>query len=755
MHILRTVLFSAFYFSSFSAFCQSADTTKETLHQLEPVEIRAIRAGADAPFAKTELSAKELEKQNLGQDLPYLLQYTPSAVVTSDAGAGVGYTGFRIRGTDGTRINVTLNGIPVNDAESQGTYFVDFPDIASSLSSVQIQRGVGSSTNGAGAFGATMSLSNLQQMAKAGVEADLGLGSFNTHRYTVKAGTGLLENGLQLDLRLSKITSEGFVDRSASKLSSLQLNLGWRKNENTSFRLMYMTGKEKTGQAWYGVPEEKLSGNDSALLAHYYNNQGIIYLTPADSVNLFQSDPRKYNYYTYDDQTDNYRQTYYQLFYDHKFSSHLTGNLSFFLTRGKGYYNEYKTGATLSDYGLPSMVSGTDTITTSDIVRQLWLDNYYYGSVFSFLYQKAKTQLTLGGGYTQYDGKHYGIVTWTKIGTANDHQYYLLDANKSDVNVYGKAQHSLGKLVAYGDLQYRTVRYEIKGFRNNPTLRPSVNYRFFNPKIGASFLLKNLVNDRQRIYASFAVANKEPNRDDFEAADSSLPKPERLYDTELGYELVKKTWHLGANLYHMKYKDQLVLTGKINDVGAYTRTNVAESYRSGIELTAGVKPLYWVGLELNATLSENKISQFTEYFDNYDTTVQETIQHEATDIAFSPKQMYTGILSFTPFRNLTNNQQLALDVIGKYVGQQYLDNTSNERRSIQPYFVTDLRIRYSLAPKSLRELAFTLAINNVFNKLYESNGYTYSYIYGKQLTTQNYYYPQAGINWLAGISIKY
>lgn len=708
----------------------------DSKHYIQPVEVRSLRAGDDAPFAKTEISKKDIEKANNGQDVPYLLQYTPSAVVTSDAGAGVGYTGLRVRGTDGTRINVTLNGMPVNDAESQGTFFVNFTDIASTTGSIQLQRGVGTSTNGSGAFGATMSISNLQQYEKAGAELINSVGSFNTRRHTLHAGTGLINNQFQFDVRLSKISSDGYIDRSSSDMKSLQLIAGWTPTKKTSVRFMLMTGKEKTQQAWNGVSADSLETNRT------FNELGI----RADGT-------------YYDDQTDNYQQDYYQLFADHKFSKNLTGHVGLFLTRGRGYYNEYRLGQSFSTYGLDNFITpSNDTFTSTDLIRQLWLDNYYYGGVFSLLYQKRNTQLTFGGGFNRYEGEHYGYVKWAQYNIPADYRWYLNDAQKNDANVYVKAQHTINKkLILFGDLQYRNVQYDINGFRDNPSLTPSVNYSFFNPKAGVTYLVRDNVLQKQRAYASIAVANKEPNRNDFEANTTSLPKHEQLYDVEAGYEVSKQKWNVSANYYYMQYKDQLVLTGQINDVGAYTRTNVPESYRMGIELQSAVIATRWLTLHANATFSQNKINSFTEYYDNYDDPNgnQVMIEHNNTDIAFSPNIIGAGGLTLRPFRKMSMSQKFEIDLLGKYVGKQYLDNTSNDARSIDAYALGDVRIRYSIKAKPFKELGLNLMLNNVFDTKYESNGYTYSYRYGGESTTVNYFYPQAGFNWLLGLTMKW
>lgn len=703
---------------------------------LQPVEIRSLRAGSDAPFAKTELNKKDIEKANLGQDIPYLMQYTPSAVVTSDAGAGVGYTGIRVRGTDGTRINVTMNGIPVNDAESQGTFFVNFGDLASSTSSIQLQRGVGTSTNGAGAFGATMSISNMEQMDKAGVELTNSYGSFDTWRHTLKAGTGLLKNGFQFDVRLSQINSRGYIDRSNTDLKSMQFIAGWQASEKTKLRFMLMTGKEKTKQSWNGVPEDSLETNRT------YNELGM----RADG-----------SYY--DNQTDNYQQDYYQFFVDHKFSKYVTGHAALFMTRGRGYYEEYKLGQAYGNYGLPDNIQGTDTLTETDLIRQLWLDNYYYGSVFSLIYHKNKTQLTFGGGWNQYTGAHYGDVLWAMNGGVPDnYRWYDLDAQKNDLNLYLKLQQYAGeKLMLFGDLQYRNVAYNIYGFRDNPGVHTMPVYNFINPKAGLTYFIAKNGSKIEKLYASVAVANKEPNRNDFEASPVDQPKHEQLYDVEVGYDRTVQKWQLSANYYYMRYNNQLVLTGEINDVGAYTRTNVPYSYRTGIELQAAYVPNHWLKLFANGTYSQNKILNFTEYIDNYDNASgsQDVVNHGTTDIAFSPDFIGAGGVTLNPFRYMSKGQVFEIDLLTKYVGRQYLDNTSNEDRSIDPYNLVDARIRYSIKTKPFRELGFNLMLNNILNKQYVSNGYTFSYVSGGALNTFNYFYPQAGFNFLLGVTMKW
>lgn len=754
--------FFLLFFFPFRVLAQSASTDSQAVdqiktHALTPVEVRAIRAGSNAPYIKTEIKGAALQQNNLGQDLPMLLQYTPAVLVTSDAGAGVGYTGIRLRGSDGTRINTTLNGIAVNDAESSTTYFVDLPDLASSTSSIQIQRGVGSSTNGASAFGGSMSISNLAFDTKPHARLNLAYGSFNTQKYTASAGTGLLPGNVAFQVRLSKISSDGFVDRSFSNLSSLQLQGLWLVTPKTSIKALALLGEEHTYQAWNGVPEEKLRGSDSALRAHYENNIGSLYYNTADSQNLFGSNPRTYNYFSYPNQTDNYRQNYYQVFLDHKFSNQLSAQLGLFLTRGIGYYEEMKPQEKFASYGLPAFVPTMgDTMKRTDLVRRLWLDNYNYGTLFSIAWQPSKAwNIVWGGSWSQYQGKHYGKVIWAQYGVPIDYQWYNLDAQKNDFNSYLKTEYRASKqLQLFAEAQVRTLGYFMNGFRKNPDLRPAVSYTFFNPKAGFNYKIQDNVLQQQRVFASIAVAHKEPNRDDFEADSSHLPQPERLIDFEAGYAFKNDNWNIGLNAYYMDYKDQLILTGKVNDVGAYTRVNVPNSFRTGLEAEVAWQALPWLNISGNLAWSQNKIKHFTEFVDNYDDGTQVGIQHANTDIAFSPNLIAAGGFSINPFQT-GFSKNLEIGILGKYVGRQYLDNTSNKQRSIDPYGLCNLRLHYTLTTKVAKSIGITLLLNNVLNKQYESNGYTYSFRYGATTTTQNYFFPQAGFNTQIGLSFEW
>jgi len=714
----RILLFSILYF--LRNYVVAQEVTKDSFYMLTPVEVKAIRAGEGSPFTKTNISKKEISKINIGPDIPFLLNQTPSVVVNSDAGNGIGYTGIRIRGTDATRINVTLNGIPYNDAESQGTFFVDLPDFSSSAGSIQIQRGVGTSTNGAGAFGSSINFSTNEVNKESYVEFNNSIGSFDTWKNTIKAGSGLV-NGFTTDIRLSSIRSNGFIDRASSNLKSLYFTTAYI-GKKSSLRFNIFSGKEKTYQAWYGISEADLKAGNRTV--NYAGTEK-------------QGEP-------YDNETDNYTQTHYQLFFNQTLTPKIIFNTALFLTKGKGYYEQYQAEEDYSIYNLPYPVNGTDTIFTSDFIRQLWLDNDFYGSIFSFQYKDNKKQSTLGGGYTRYHGNHFGKIIWASKGLTGLNNWYDLDAQKSDFNIYLKEQRQVSKnWNLYYDLQYHFVRYQINGFRNNPALRINKSYDFLNPKAGISYN-----KNGWKGYLSYGIANKEPNRDDFEAGTAEQPKSERLFDTELGIERSWKKYNWSATFYFMNYKDQLVLTGKINDVGAYTRTNIPKSYRVGLELQGGIKPSSWMNISGNVSFSSNKIKNFTEYIDDYDNGGQKMNNFHTTEIAFSPKIVGSTILTIIPGKNTE------LAFTGKYVSKQFLDNTENEYRSLHSFFTQDLRASYVFKMKCLKELTIIAQVNNLFNKKYEPNGYTYSYIYGGQENTENYYFPMAGTNLLVALNLR-
>lgn len=704
----------------------------------DEVIVRATRAGENTATTYKNVGRQELEKNNLGQDLPYLLNQTPSVVVSSDAGTGIGYTGIRIRGSDATRINVTLNGIPVNDAESQGTFFVDIPDIASSIDNIQIQRGVGTSTNGAGAFGGSLNIQTTTRRDSSYTEVNNSYGSFDTWKNSVNFGTGLINQRFTFEARLSRIKSDGYVDRGFSDLKSYFLT-GAYYGKKDLIRANVFSGIEKTYQAWNGVPEDILPVN------------------------------RRYNSFTYEDQTDNYQQDHYQLLYTHTFDDKLTANGALHYTYGRGYYEEYKDDDALSKYGIAPVIINDSVFESSDLVRRRWLDNNFYGLTYSLNYKPTGTfNLILGGAYNEYRGKHYGEVIWAELpytepSTNNGSikkRYYDDKGVKTDFNVYLRGDYRLDKLVIFADLQYRKIGYSFLGYdRNLKNVQQKANLSFFNPKLGVTYLL----NSQSNLYASFAVGNKEPNRDDYtESTPESRPKPERLNDLEAGYRLRGTNFQAGVNLFGMFYKDQLIVTGKINDVGAYTRQNVPHSYRTGVELDGSWKIIPVLSWAATASFSRNKIKHFTEYVsvvdENWDPIGEQSFDFKNSDIAFSPSFIGSSEITFNP------NAHIEFALLSKYVSRQYLDNTSNgttsidekvHNRQLNSFFVNDIRLRYHTPLGKIRDAGVTLLINNFFNELYESNGYTSRSISENVLYTSNYYFPQATRNFLLSLNLKF
>lgn len=688
--------------------------------------VSATRASASTPTTFSTVDKAEIAKRNLGQDIPVLLNFTPSVVSFSDAGAGVGYTGMRIRGSDQTRINATVNGIPINDAESHGVFFVNMPDFASSVDNVQIQRGVGTSTNGAATFGASLNFQTDTRKDEAYAQLDNSGGSFNTWKRSIKVGSGLLNDRFAVDARLSKITSDGYVDRASSDLNSWFVSGGYF-GKNNVVKLNVFSGKEKTYQSWYGLPESKLK------------------------------DDRTYNYYTYDNETDNYQQTHYQLIYTGKIGDNWKTSAALHYTRGAGYYEQFRENDKLSKYNLPPVIIGDSSINHTDIIRRRWLDNHFYGAVASVNYisNNGRWDIVLGGGANRYDGDHYGEIIWARIAgnTSIRDKYYDNNAIKDDRNIYLKGTYELSEgLNVFGDLQYRGIDYTFDGINDDGrVISGTENYAFFNPKFGFSY-----EKSGKTWYASYAVANREPTRSDFtDNPITEVPKPEKLNNIEAGIRTQKGQFSYAANLYYMDYKDQLILTGQINDVGASIRENVPNSYRAGIELEGAyqLSPSWVFGG--NIAFSKNKIKSYTSYVDDYSTAEFEQVkfEYEDTDIAFSPNVVGSAMIEFKPIK------QLSLNWLSKYVGRQYLDNTQTESKSLNAFFTNDLRVSYQIQPRFFKSLDFNLMVNNIFNKMYEPNGYTFSYYLpsngGKELVTENYYYPQAGTNFLVGVSMKF
>lgn len=719
---------------------------KPSSYLADEVIVMATRAGEKSASTYKNISKSYIRDNNFGQDLPFIINNTPGVVVTSDAGAGVGYTGIRIRGSDGSRVNVTVNGIPYNDSESQGSFFVNMPDFASSVENIQIQRGVGTSTNGAGAFGGSLNIQTSSPALEPYAEVNTSYGSFNTLKNTVKVGTGLIGNQFSFDGRLSRIQSDGFVDRGASLLKSYFLS-GAYHGKTDLLRINVFSGTEKTYQSWNGVPESRLR-NDQQGMLDYISRNG---LNDADAANLLHSDSRRYNSFTYQDQTDNYWQDHYQLLYAKQFNPRFSFNGALHYTDGRGYYEEFKPQQAFSDYALPNPSINGLEVTETDLIRRRWLNNDFYGLTYAFNY-KAKDNLTftLGGGYNEYRGKHYGQIIWSQVASTlnNSDHYYAGEGNKDDFNIFGKLTFKpADQLSLFADLQYRGIRYDITGKDNDQKpLDIHDRLHFFNPKFGATYTL----DPGSNVYASFSVANKEGNRTDYvDAVRNTLPQSERLYDLEAGYRIQRAGFNAGVNAYGMFYKDQLVVTGKLNDTGGNIRQNVPESYRIGLELDGSYTLNSFLMINANAALSRNKIKHFSEYIMNYDTGLEEMMTYENTDISYSPSAVLFAELVFKPLKSF------AVALQSKYVGKQYLDNTQSNIRQLNGYWTNNVRLGYDFSIKGVKNINVGLLANNILNRKYESNGYTYGYISDGHRLSENFYFPQAGANFLLSLNVSF
>lgn len=703
---------------------------------LQEVHINALRATPQTPMSYSNIGAQQLDEQNLGQDIPYMLSLTPSVVTTSDAGAGIGYTGFRVRGSDPTRINVTIDGIPLNDPESQGVWWVNMPDFTSSVEDIQIQRGVGTSTNGAGAFGASINLKTQSLRAKPYATTSNTIGSYSTLKNNVEFGTGLLADKFTLDGRLSRISSDGYIDRATSDLKSLYLSVAYYGTDEV-LKLSIISGKEKTYQAWNGVP------------LSYLDNDSL----------------RTYNSYTYENEIDNYWQDHYMLHYNKQLANSGTFNLGLHFTHGEGYYEQYKNGQDFADYGLNNVILGNDTLTETDLIRRKWLDNDFYGAVFSYNNSLDKLDYTLGGGWNTYDGRHYGVVRWAEYASNSqiDHIYYDNDGIKTDFNLYAKGLYQYSDdVTVYADLQHRQIDYSFLGKDENGAERnDTVNFEFFNPKFGAYYQ----IDDKSSAFASFAIANREPNRSDFvESSPNSRPLHETLYDTEVGYKMEGSNFAFSATGYYMIYENQLILTGKINDVGAYTRENVDYSERKGIELEAGIKINPKWTWSANATFSENTIAHYTEYADNWDTWGQESKSYSNTTIAFSPDMIWSSQLDYQ-FKD-----NIEMQFISKYVDEQFIDNTSSDERKLDAYLVHHARLIWDIESDLFKAARLSLQVNNLLDEKYVNNAWVYRFKsdgydprpddpYVTANSDGGYdmagYFPQAKRNFLIGLTLGF
>jgi len=700
---------SLFALVSLGVFSQEKpkDTTK--VNQLDEVLVSAVRVTTKTPVSFSNLDKKEIKYRNLGQDIPILMNYLPSVVTTSDAGNGMGYTGIRVRGSDATRVNVTINGIPYNDSESHGTYWVNMPDFASSLESVQLQRGVGTSTNGAGAFGASLNMLTDNYSKKSSGEISSSFGSFNTNKNTVKFSTGLMNDHFEIAGRLSTLKSDGYIDRASSNLKSYFLQ-GTYVGNTTLIKALAFGGTEKTYQSWNGIDAATMETDRT------FNSAGMF--TDEFGQTRF-----------YDNETDNYQQDHYQLHWNEKISGQWSTNLAIHYTKGKGYYENYKEDAKFSSYGLTPIVIGATTIKTTDLVRQKWLDNDFYGTTFSSNYKNDKLDLILGGGWNKYEGDHFGKVIWARYASTSelgDH-YYDDAATKTDGNIFAKANYQITeKISLFGDLQLRNVLYEADSYETGVV---NDNFNFFNPKVGLNYD----IDAKNKLYFSYARANREPNRTDYENGN---PKPEKLNDYELGWRFDAAKVKINSNIYYMAYKDQLILTGKLDDVGSPIRSNSDKSYRLGLEVDATIAVSEKFIIRPNFTLSDNKNVDLNIGYGNVN-----------TDIAYSPSIVAGNIFIYKPIEGLY------LSLLQKFVGEQYMNNLDSQEAKLDSYFVNDINVSYEIKPKSvpmaigIQSITITGLVNNVFDKEYVSNGYMWD--------VYPYYYPQAGINFLLGLSLKF
>ena len=679
------------------------DTTK--VNQLDEVLVSAIRVTSNTTVSFSNLSQKEIKTRNLGQDIPILMNYMPSVVTTSDAGNGVGYTGIRVRGSDATRVNVTINGIPYNDSESHGTFWVNMPDFASSLQSIQLQRGVGTSTNGAGAFGASLNMLTDSYSEKAYGEISNSFGSFNTKKHTVKFSTGLLNDRFEIAGRLSKLESEGYIDRASSDLKSYFLQ-GTYVGKTSLIKALVFGGNEKTYQSWNGIDGETLLTNRT------FNSAGIF--TDETGQTRF-----------YDNETDNYQQDHYQLHWNERVSENWNTNLAFHYTKGRGYFENYKEDADFSEYGLnPFTISGS-TMNTTDLVRRKWLDNDFYGTTFSANYESEKVDLFLGGGINKYEGDHFGNVIWARFASQSElgDRYYDDVATKTDGNLYSKINYqATTNLSLFGDLQIRNVHYRANAIETGLV---NDSFTFFNPKAGLNYT----VNSNSNLYFSFARANREPNRSDYIGGNV---RPEQLNDYELGWRFASDKFQLNSNFYYMAYRDQLILTGTLDDVGNPIRSNSEKSFRLGLEVDANWMFSEQLSVRPNFTLSRNKNIDLNVDGQNFGTT----------DISFSPSLIAGNSIIYKPVN------QVQIVWLQKYVGSQFMNNIESSVAKLDAYFVNDLNISYEIKPKTIfKTIELNALINNIFNQKYVSNGYMWD-IYP-------YYYPQAGTNFLAGVTFKF
>ena len=706
LFLLSTTLFTGV------AFAQQPATAQDTT-RLDEVLVQAVRVTTATPVTFSNITKEELAPRNLGQDIPVLLNYLPSVVTTTDAGNGIGYTGIRVRGADASRINVTLNGIPYNDAESQGTFWVNMGDFASSAENIQLQRGVGTSTNGAGAFGASLNVLTDAFQKKAGGEISNSFGSYNSRKHTVKFSSGLIDDRFEIAGRLSNIESDGYVDRAATSLKSYFLQ-GTYVGNTTLIKAIAFGGSEKTYQAWNGIDAATLNQNRTFNYSGYYTDDAG-------------------NERFYDNETDNYWQDQYQLHWNERWGGNWSTNLAGFYTKGRGYYENYRDNADLPSYGIEPLEVNGQPVTVTDVITQKWLDNDFFGTTFSAAYKDEMLNFVAGGGWNKYEGAHFGKAIWSQFSGSvrPDDRYYDNSADKTDFNVFAKATFAITqKLSVFGDMQYRRVHYTADNVtEDNEYVIPADDiFNFFNPKAGLTFT----INDQNSLYFSYARGNKEPRRADYESGSN---KPESLNDFELGWRFKKNRSSVSINGYYMRYKDQLVLTGAINDVGAPIYANSGDSYRAGIEADASIYVTDFLIIKPNISVSANKNLDF------FNETETGAVNAGDTEIAFSPSVIAGNQLLFIPFKNF----QAAL--LSKYVGEQFMDNLESGNAKLSSYFINDINVSYEFKNVSVfKSIVLSGLINNITNKEYVSNGYMYG---------DPYYFPQATRNFLVGATLKF
>ncbi len=700
---------------------QPRDTTKA--QELNQIVLKATRVNAESPVTYSNVSKEELQPRNLGQDLPILLNYLPNVVTTSDAGAGIGYTGIRVRGSDASRVNVTLNGVPYNDAESQGTFWVNLPDFASSVESVQLQRGVGTSTNGSGAFGASLNIKTLDYSEEAQVKVSNSIGSFNSRRHNIQFTTGLIDDRWEFNGRASQIYSDGYIDRADSDLKSYYIS-GSYVGDKTLIKAIMFGGKERTYQAYYGIDPVTLETNRT------FNSAGL----------YFDSDG---NEQFYDLQDDNYQQDHYQLLLSHRFDNNWSASATVHYTKGRGFFQEYQesdfffdaAGRTMFEvFNLEPFTANGSLVTSSDLETRRWLDNEFYGVVGNLNYKNASIDASAGIAANQYDGQHYGeVIAGSLIQLDRPLQrFYDGIGDKRDINAFAKANIKItDELTTFIDLQLRRVDYSTAGsdFGVDQFITDET-YNFFNPKAGAVYRL----NANNRLYASVARAQREPSRVDFL---NGTPQPEDLIDYELGYRLSRPAYNLNVNLYYMDYKNQLVLTGEINDQGVPLRANSGDSYRLGLEIDAQIRLSDKFYLQPNFALSENR---------NQDFIIEEngaTLNIGDTDIAYSPSIVAGNAITYRI------KEGFEVSLLSKFVDEQQLDNTNSNSSRLDSYFVNDLNAQYIWKPKNLvKEVAFSVLVNNILDEQYISNGYVFP-------PFGSFLFPQAGINFLTGVTVTF